>query len=146
MTIFFSPATAAFYADEFREDYDAAGTWPADAVEVSDEVWQQFIGTPPAGKIRGAVAGAPAWVNAAPFVPGKPQQITATQFLNRFTPQEQGALATSAQDSPQMLLLLITLAAAGNVDLTDSSVQSGVQGLVTSGILPQARANAIMDH
>ncbi|PHV13719.1 hypothetical protein CSQ90_27120 [Janthinobacterium sp. BJB303] len=31
---FFSVATGGFYASELRADYAAAGTWPADAVEV----------------------------------------------------------------------------------------------------------------
>ena len=38
MSIFFSVATGGFYASELREDYDVAGTWPADAVEIDDAV------------------------------------------------------------------------------------------------------------
>ncbi|PJC99207.1 hypothetical protein GQ37_008265 [Janthinobacterium sp. BJB1] len=38
MSIFFSVATGGFYASELREDYDVAGTWPADAVEIDEAV------------------------------------------------------------------------------------------------------------
>lgn len=34
MSKFFSVATGGFYVSELRADYDGAGTWPADAVEV----------------------------------------------------------------------------------------------------------------
>jgi len=53
--VIYSPSKNAFYAPEFRADYDAAGTWPDDAVEVSEELYAQTL-NPPAGKIR--VAGA----------------------------------------------------------------------------------------
>ncbi|MDN2669789.1 hypothetical protein OX459_00115 [Janthinobacterium sp. SUN026] len=36
-TMFFSSATRGFYPEQMRADYDAAGTWPDDAVEVSPE-------------------------------------------------------------------------------------------------------------
>lgn len=36
MTKFFSKSTGGFYPAGMRGDYEAAGTWPADAVEVTD--------------------------------------------------------------------------------------------------------------
>lgn len=141
MAIFFSPATLAFYADEFRADYDKAGTWPGDVVPISDAIWQQFIQQPPAGKTRGVVAGMPAWVDITPVVPVKPQQITATQFLNRI-PQ---AVLPVLYGNPQTGVMLITLAAAQMIDLTDPAVQGGINGLVP-GILTTAQAAAILDH
>lgn len=36
-TMFFSSSTRGFYPEQMRADYDAAGTWPDDAVEVSPE-------------------------------------------------------------------------------------------------------------
>lgn len=141
MAIFFSPTTLAFYADDFRADYDAAGTWPADAVAVTDAVWQQFIGTPPAGKVRGTVNGAPGWVDADPVAPAKPQQITSTAFLNRIPP----AVLPVLWGSPQTGILLITLAAANVIDLTDPAVAAGINGLVPS-VLTAAQASAILDH
>ena len=35
--MFFSSNTRGFYPEQMRADYDAAGTWPDDAVEVSPE-------------------------------------------------------------------------------------------------------------
>ena len=63
MGMVFSPLTGAFYNGDLRDAYDAAGTWPADAVDVADDVWQEFIAAPPTGKVRGVAAGAPAWVD-----------------------------------------------------------------------------------
>lgn len=85
-----------------------------------------------------------AWLS--PPAPPKPQQITATAFLNRFTDAERAALATAAQSNPQMLLLLITCAAAGTIDLTDPAVQGGINGLVPGVLATTARASAILDH
>jgi hypothetical protein len=76
----------------------------------------------------------------------KPQQITSTAFLNRFTDQERGALYTAAMSNPQMLGLLITCAAAGTIDLTDDGVQAGINGLVPGVLATTARASAILDH
>ncbi len=39
MAKFYSEKTGAFYASEFREDYEAAGTWPDDATEVTEEAY-----------------------------------------------------------------------------------------------------------
>lgn len=79
MSKFFSPTTNAFYASEFRTSYDAAGTWPADAVAVSDDIWQQFIAKPPDGQTRGVVDGMPAWVDIAPPTPA---QLAATALAD----------------------------------------------------------------
>lgn len=73
--------------------------------------------------------------------PGKPQQITATQFLNRIPP----AVLPVLYDSSQTGVMLITLAAAQMIDLTDPAVQAGINALVP-GILTTAQAAAILDH
>ncbi len=36
MTKFYSKTTGGFYLAEMRADYDAVGTWPADAIEITD--------------------------------------------------------------------------------------------------------------
>jgi hypothetical protein len=142
MAIVFSPSTGNFYADDLRDAYDKAGTWPSDGVPVSDDTWQTFIGKPPDGKVRGAVNGAPGWVNApaAPPTP-KPQSITPTQFLNRIPP----AVLPVLWGSPQTGIMLITLAAASMIDLTDPNVAAGINNLVPS-VLTAAQASAILDH
>lgn len=64
----YSPSHDAFYADNLRHDYERAGSWPGDAVEVTDEEWQTFgLGAPPNGHRRGADEyGHPTWVPIPP--------------------------------------------------------------------------------
>jgi hypothetical protein len=89
---------------------------------------------------------AEAGLSTAALAEAKPQIITSTAFLNRFTNDERTALSGAAMSNPQMLLLLITLAAAGNVDLGDPSVQAGVNGLVPGVLATPTRAAEILDH
>jgi hypothetical protein len=77
----------------------------------------------------------------SPVVPAKPQQITATQFLNRMPPAVLPVLWTNAQTG----VMLMMLAAATMIDLTDPGVQGGINALVP-GILTAAQALAILDH
>ncbi|EHT4047260.1 tail fiber assembly protein [Escherichia coli] len=64
---YFSAAENAFYASELRDDYAAAGTWPADAIAVSDVVYATFIAEPPEGKFRGVDdSGLPCWLDIPP--------------------------------------------------------------------------------
>lgn len=60
----YSASKNAFYSYEWKEDYDAAGTWPDDAVDVSDDVWKEFTSEPPAGKVRASdSSGRPVWID-----------------------------------------------------------------------------------
>lgn len=74
-------------------------------------------------------------------VAGKPQQITATQFLNRIPPAALPVLLSN----PQTGVMLITLAAAKTIDLTDPVVAAGINALVPS-VFTVAQAAAILDH
>ncbi|MGI4936563.1 MAG: hypothetical protein ACRYF5_07430 [Janthinobacterium lividum] len=47
MMKFFSPSTGGFYLASIRADYEAAGTWPEDAREISAEE-ELVLRTPPA--------------------------------------------------------------------------------------------------
>lgn len=59
----FSPSTLAFYPAALKDSYVAAGSWPEDGVEVEDDVFATFSGTPPEGKMRGlGDDNQPAWV------------------------------------------------------------------------------------
>ncbi|EMT0879976.1 tail fiber assembly protein [Enterobacter hormaechei] len=61
---FFSASALGFFALDLKDVYDAAGTWPGDAVSIDHDTWQQFISTQPAGKQLGADAqGNPVWVD-----------------------------------------------------------------------------------
>lgn len=61
----YSPTQNTFYPDELKQVYIDAGTFPADTVEVSDDVWLEFAGNhPPEGKQRAAGHdNLPCWVD-----------------------------------------------------------------------------------
>ncbi|EQB0138310.1 tail fiber assembly protein [Enterobacter cloacae] len=42
MAIYYDSITSGFYNDDLRSDYESAGTWPADAIELSDR-WYQYL-------------------------------------------------------------------------------------------------------
>ncbi|WP_079518060.1 tail fiber assembly protein [Kosakonia radicincitans] len=79
MTTYFSATTRGFYPDAFKSDYDAAGTWPADAIEVTDAQWKEYTGAAPDGKQLGSdSSGAPVWVD----IPSLPSDVLYEQELN----------------------------------------------------------------
>ncbi|EJI2430606.1 DUF4376 domain-containing protein [Salmonella enterica] len=65
MMYHYSPSKNMFYPDQMKQVYIDAGTFPADTVEVSDDVWLEFAGNhPPDGKERAAGSdGLPCWVD-----------------------------------------------------------------------------------
>ncbi|HAW1857229.1 TPA: tail fiber assembly protein [Escherichia coli] len=63
---FYSSENNAFYAAELRHVYLEAGSWPNDALEVTDECFSEFTSEPPEGKKRAAVDGIPCWVDIPP--------------------------------------------------------------------------------
>lgn len=68
VSMYFSASRANFYPVSLREQYQANGRWPDDAVEVSDEDWHTYgQGEPPEGMQRGADEnGMPTWVPIPP--------------------------------------------------------------------------------
>lgn len=61
---FFSASALGFFAQDLKDVYDAAGTWPDDAVSIDNDTWRQFIFTQPPGKQLGADAqGMPVWID-----------------------------------------------------------------------------------
>ncbi len=64
-TYSYSAKTNAFYFIGFREDYQKNGSWPDDAIEVDNSVYDEFAANePPAGKMRaGGNDGLPTWVD-----------------------------------------------------------------------------------
>lgn len=67
---YFSPSRIAFYSGALRNTFDALGSWPDDAIELTaDEVAMYQSATPPSGSVLGAdAAGRPCWV-AEPETP-----------------------------------------------------------------------------
>lgn len=59
---YYSKASNSFYADILKERYEASGSWPSDALEVSDEDYQKFTGVPEDGFVRGFKRGKLTWV------------------------------------------------------------------------------------
>lgn len=62
---YYSPSQNAFFPEDLKQVYIDAGTFPADTVEVSDDVWLEFAGNhPPEGKQRAADSdNLPCWVD-----------------------------------------------------------------------------------
>lgn len=76
MSHFFSASQNAFLAAALEGVYKAAGNWPEDVVEVSDDVYKQFSAQPPTGKKRGARSdGLPCWVDMVAQPPTLQQVI-----------------------------------------------------------------------
>lgn len=63
-TIYYSAQDCGFLFLSERPAYEAAGTWPSNLVEVTEDDWQAFgQTTPPQGMHRGADAdGRPVWI------------------------------------------------------------------------------------
>ncbi len=65
--IYFSASTCGFYDSRAMSDYILRGTFPDDAVEMTEEEMSLFyMITPPAGKRLGTVNNRPSWVDIPP--------------------------------------------------------------------------------
>jgi hypothetical protein len=71
----------------------------------------------------------------------KPRSITPSQFLNRLPP----ATLPTLFSNPQTGVMLVTLAAANMIDLTDPAVAAGINALVPS-VLTAQQAATVLDH
>ncbi|MEB6409609.1 tail fiber assembly protein [Enterobacter vonholyi] len=68
MKNYYSAKKNAFYYLGWKHEYDAAGTWPDDAIEVADDIHEKYSADPPKGKILIAGAdGMPAWGEKPPL-------------------------------------------------------------------------------
>ncbi|WP_140918171.1 tail fiber assembly protein [Limnobaculum xujianqingii] len=86
--IYYSKTTNAFYLEESKENYETAGTWPADVVDVPLDIFSEFSGSPPEGKIRAAGEdGLPVW-QATP-------SLTKEQLLSRAEEEKQHRIITA---------------------------------------------------
>lgn len=83
MAYVFSPSRLAFYDQSWKAAYDLSGTWPSDAVDVSDETRAQFYGVAPVGFTLGAdITGQPMWVALPPAPPPTNAQQAAAMLAN----------------------------------------------------------------
>lgn len=104
MTVYFSAAENGFYDDAFKADYTAAGTWPDDAVEISDRWYQHLINGQTLGRnITANEYGQP--VLADPPSPTKEQLIAEAEA-------QKAALITAASETIAILKDAIDLGKA----------------------------------
>lgn len=103
MSYYFSPSRLAFYSDEFLSEYEAAKTWPSDAMAISDEDHAAYTQLPPKGQMLGADnSGNPAWEPSPelPLTQVKTQQISiitqacAAAITSGFTSSSLGSAHT----------------------------------------------------
>lgn len=74
---FYSAKMNAFYPAAMQSDYEAAGSWPADAVEVGEECFLEFaLAAAPVGQRREAgPGGLPIWADIPE--PSRDEQIAS---------------------------------------------------------------------
>lgn len=84
MVIFFSATTCWFYQMDMKQDYIAAGSWPDDAVEMTDKEKETYwTKQPPSGKqLGGDKKGRPVWVDIPPLT--KEQAIFFAEERKQF--------------------------------------------------------------
>ncbi|WP_036771395.1 tail fiber assembly protein [Photorhabdus australis] len=74
----FSASNKAFYPISLQQDYIEAGSWPNDPVPVTDDIFNEFSGIPPTGKIRfSGKDGLPCWEDIPP--PTKEELISIAE-------------------------------------------------------------------
>lgn len=74
----FSASENMFYSKLDQSACENAGTWPVDAVDVDDSLFNEYTQTPPAGKIRGVDdEGMPVWIDSPP--PTRDELIAAAE-------------------------------------------------------------------
>lgn len=65
-----------------KDEYEAAGMWPENGIDVTDEVAAEFTGQPPEGKTIGVGDdGMPAWVDLPP--PTREELISAAEQVRQ---------------------------------------------------------------
>lgn len=59
----FSATTLWFYAVQLQNAYETSGSWPVDAVAVTDDIWKTYTGmAPPSTKLGAGPDGLPIWL------------------------------------------------------------------------------------
>ena len=80
-----------FYPYSLEDDYKSAGSWPEGGVDVDENIFIEFSGLPPDGKIRATDSdGMPTWIDAPPLT--HEEEVKAAD-------QQKEALLTEAQET-----------------------------------------------
>lgn len=95
----FSKSINAFFDISLRDVYEAAGTWPSDAIEVDDEIFQEYaISAPPQGKVRaGGDDGLPSWESAPAL--SHEQMVAEASSEKAYRMQVATAMVSPLQDA-----------------------------------------------
>lgn len=84
-------------------------------------------------------------VEPAPYqAPALPRVVTPLAFMDRLAPETQAAITAAAAASPAVLLWLLRLTGAREVDLDSAETQGGVAALQAAGLLTQEQAAALL--
>ena len=160
-TMYFSSNTRGFYPEQMRADYDAAGTWPDDAVEVSTEDEARLREAIAASASIRMTAGGKWKITAAPPPPfavlAAPVLASVRQvrdaILNRLAGIGFAAMADGDADTVQAIaaartcLLDITtcptVSAARTLDVLQAAVSAEFQRIADT--LPQEARRAFDD-
>lgn len=127
--------------DTFSKELDAAGVvdrrfswWPDGTIEFHPDVPQSER-----DKVMAVLA---AHDPEAP--PPPPRVMTALAFIERFTADEQLAIATAAQSDASVNLWLVKATGAQEVDLDDPRTVDGLAALVSKGLITPERRDEIL--
>lgn len=107
--MFFSPTTYGFYLEALRGAYKNTGQWPVDAIEITDEEYNEYGRTaPPNGHRLGADAdGRPAWVEIPPLaiepLAEMKRSEIATALANALSAGMPYTMPDGSEDTVQML-------------------------------------------
>ena len=92
------PVENAFYFFSDKNIFEAAGTWPDNYIEVSDEVYAHFNEQPPEGKMIGSDGkGNPCWVDTPPL--SKEQLVSNAEAKKTFLMNDAGNKIAPLQDA-----------------------------------------------
>ena len=86
----------------------------------------------------------PAPENAPPTASTTAMPLTKLAFMNRFTMEELAAIYTAAKTEVLVEVFLDKLKLAEHVDVTDPHTIGGLQALAASGLLTEARVQAVL--
>ncbi|CNE48691.1 putative tail fiber assembly protein [Yersinia bercovieri] len=82
MKYYFSPTTLGLYREEMKPRYIAAESWPSDAIEVTQDIYDQYTNAAPTGKEIGVDNTQPCWVDIQ-TLPLNPDQLAAKARAHR---------------------------------------------------------------
>ncbi|MEY0278604.1 tail fiber assembly protein [Providencia rettgeri] len=102
MNYYYSATMNAFYLVSMKQNYINAGSFPDDAKEIEDDIFQQFSASvPPEGKMRIAGEdGLPAWADIPP--PTQEELIQQAKYEKQDRLQEASKIIAPLQDATDL--------------------------------------------